>query len=94
MHRRACSAEAQLHDSQSVDINTRALLCVPVGLHRAGCTPGARPALRPKKEPGGRDRDISGVREGGAYVSEEVPGATPHHVQWVVGRTRGSICSW
>ena len=45
------------------DINTQALLRVPVGLHPAGLKPGAHPALRPRTEPGGRDRDVSGFTE-------------------------------
>ena len=40
-----------------------------------GCTPQAYtpcacPASRPKKEPGAGNRDISGLTDGGAYMSE------------------------
>ena len=43
---------------------------LPVGLHPAGLQGRTCPASKLKKEPGVRDRDIHGLMDGGAYVSE------------------------
>ena len=41
-----------------------------VGLHLQACKPCTCPSLGLKKEPGVRDRDVSGLMDGGSYMSE------------------------
>ena len=63
--------------------------CLGTGL--LGCTPQAGkfcscPASRPKKEPGGSDRDISGLSDRGSYTKG--PGTTPQDMAAALA-TRG-----
>lgn len=76
------------------DINTQALLRVPVGLHPAGLKSGARPALRLKTEPGGRDRDVSGFTEAECACLKKFLEQHPTGCSgWWAGHG-GSVCSW
>ena len=53
------------HWMESWTAQVRVLGCTPQAYKACAC-----PSLRPKKEPGVSDRDINGLTDGGAYMSE------------------------
>ena len=62
------------------------LLCV--GLHPTNLQACSCPVVRLKKEPGGRDRDVSGLLDRKSYsLWRKSSGATPHCVQQTASRT-------
>lgn len=46
---------------------------------------------REEGSPGVRNRDISGLMDGGTYISEAYPGVTPQCVWQLAGRTRAAV---
>ena len=65
--------------------------CCRAALHRPASLSSCR-ALRPNKEPGDSNRNISGSWDRGSYTNG--PGGTPHCVWQTMGRNGSSLCYW
>ena len=59
-----------------------------LGCTLQACNACTCPALQPKKESGVSNRDIGGLMDGGAYLSEARSWRTPQSLQQTAGRTR------
>ena len=79
----ACTAAADCHPGLEPHPGPKNLL----GCRLQACNACTCPVSKPKKESGVSNRDIGGLMDGGAYLSEARSWRTPQSLQQTAGRT-------